>query len=324
MAIVPCRWPSEQMLFHMKVRQPVPERAGAIPGEASLSSSQGSVKSSVAPSIRQAVWTKKRGGESALYPGCLAGKGVSKNNTEAPWLTNARKAMSRNERILLPGHAHHLVRMSKRNRQLFHDVDDYEYGINQIRSVAQTYGVALHGYCVLPDRFHLLVSAGDNPEALCTCMKALSCRISLYLKRRYETRSPWQPHFRSSPVESRWMLSTMTYIERLPVLNELVRTAYHYPHSSYLMRLGKRDSYWLTDPGEYNSLGNTVKERASAFRVYMKAGLEKKEVKVIGTAVMRGKLTGSEEFVREVRERYGIDGENRGPGRPRKKKAGDL
>ena len=103
-------------------------------------------------------------------------------------------------------------------------------------------------------------------------------------------------------------------------VHKLTSSAYHYHRSSYRMRLGKTGQYWLDDPEEYARLGSSIEERAEAYRMYMRNGLDAKEEKMIDTAVKRCKLTGSIRFVKEVYREYGVLGINRGPGRPRKRR----
>lgn len=228
--------------------------------------------------------------------------------------------MSGSERILLVNHAHHLVRKSIERRPVFADEKDYAHCVHQIRELAFNHEVGIHAWCLLPDRIHLLASASEDPLRVPRYMKALSCRTALHHNRRYQAEgSPWETHFRSSPVEpGQWLLACMCYIERLPVLAGLCRSAYQYQRSSYRMRLGSGILYWIEDPEEYLELGHTLEERARAYREYMKMGQGAAEIKMIDTAVMRGRLTGSLRFTRKVLREHGVLVINRGPGRPTK------
>jgi len=227
--------------------------------------------------------------------------------------------MAGKDRLLLAGHPHHLVRKSHGNKPVFLDEADYTHCLSQIRELSKEYKLSIHAYCLLPDGLHIIATPREDPASMSKFMKALSCRTSLRRKNLYGERSVWEIRYRSSPVEpGQWLLACMCYIEWLPVLYELASSAYHYHRSSYRMRLGKTSQYWLDDPDEYARLGDTIKERAEAYRVYMSNGLDDNEQKMIATAVNRCRLTGSIRFVREVYREYGVVGINRGPGRPRK------
>lgn len=228
--------------------------------------------------------------------------------------------MTGDERLLLANIPHHVIRKSPRRSAVFLDKKDYMHCIEQMCTLARECEIMLHAWCVLPDRFHLLVTPGNNPQVLSTFMKALSCRTALHHNEQYEkTGSPWERRYRSSPVEpGEWALACMCYIEQLPVMCGLTKSAFLYHCSSYRMRLGKTPEYCLDDLEAYSRLGDTPRERREGYRLYMRAGRDAKELDTISTAVLRGRLTGSERFLQYIYDKHGIDARNRGPGRPRK------
>lgn len=227
--------------------------------------------------------------------------------------------MTSTERLLLEHHPHHLMRKSQKDHPIFSGAEDYRFCLRQIELLRQEYQLQLHAWCLLPDRVHVLVTAEKSKEHLSMFMKALTCRSSLRNRSIHGKSLPWDPRFRSSPVEpGNWMLATMCYIERLPALKGFASSAYQHEYSSYRMRLGKTEQYWLADPEEYQRLGKDVHERAQAYRLYMKEGLDANEIHTIETSLQRNRLTGSQRFVEEVYKRYGVLALNRGPGRPRK------
>ncbi len=229
--------------------------------------------------------------------------------------------MRERERLLLPGHAHHLLRQARDGERVFREHTDYVHGTRLLQELAAEHGIALHAWCLLPDRVHLLATPLGEARGLSVFMKALACRVALRHRERHRARSPWRRRYHASPVEpGQWVLATMCFIERQPIEDGLAVAAYHYPHSSYRARLGKTDHYPLSDPPEYLRLGDTVAERAAAYRPYLKQGQDRRESRAIDTAVRRNRLTGSPRFVKEVYLRHGVLCINRGPGRPRKRR----
>ncbi|MFP1682786.1 transposase [Alloalcanivorax sp. C16-1] len=229
--------------------------------------------------------------------------------------------MTGTERLLLADVPHHVLRKARKGEQVFHDKADYRHFVSQLRELRDVYNVELHAWTLLPDRIHLVATPHENPNLLGTFIKALTCRTSLRRRGVYGERSPWEARFRASPIEpGNWLMACICYVERLPVLHKLAGSAYHYQNSSYRMRLGKTDQYWLDDPEEYARLGDDIEERADAFKTYMRNGLDEKEMDLINTALYRNRLTGSQRFVEYVYRKYGILALNRGPGRPRRKK----
>ncbi len=245
--------------------------------------------------------------------------------------------MTAHERVLLAHHPHHLARRTQNNRVIFATEAHYEQCAQDIQDLAKAYQIRVCAWALLPDGFHLIATPGEDPQVLSSYMKSISCRASLRLARHYsrqkaslkrdkqaapevaDSSSPWDSRFLSSPIErGQWLLAAMCFVEKLPVAEKLADTAFRYRHSSYRMRLGKTESYWLDDPQEYASLGDNLVERAQAYRNYFKIGLTPQVWSMIATAVKRGRLTGSRQFVEKVAREHGFFAPNRGPGRPRK------
>lgn len=211
--------------------------------------------------------------------------------------------MNQTNRILIAATAHHIVRKTQGGMQVFRDGQDYRHCIHHIRELRETNSVAVHAWCLLPDRIHLLATAERQAADISDFMKSLSCRVTMRYKRRHMgAGSPWEPRFRSSPVQpGQWLLACMNYIERLPVLHGFVKTAFHYHHSSYRMRLGKTHIYWLDDAEDYKRLGHDAEARAEVYRDYFNAGLCASDRENIERAVNTGQVTGCAYFEREIR-----------------------
>lgn len=210
--------------------------------------------------------------------------------------------MSLTSRILIAGTPHHVIRKTADHTEIFKDKLDYRYCIHHIRDLRDEYNIAIHAWCLLPDRIHLLMTPKDNVSAISDFMKSLSCRAAMRYKRRHHADStPWEYRYRSSPVQpGQWLLACMSYIEHLPAVAGLVKSAFHYPHSSYRMRLGKEHFYWLDDHEDYLQLGQSIASRADSYRDYFNAGLCPWEMQNIEAAIMNGELTGCEQFRRKV------------------------
>ena len=221
--------------------------------------------------------------------------------------------MSSKERLLLEDYPHHLMRKSRKGERVFLDESDYRHCHTQIRQLKQRHHLDLQAWAILPDRIHLLVMPRQKTKHISAFMKALSSRITLRQRRQGRVGSRWEEGFRASPVErGQWLLATMCYIERLPAMEQLASSAFHYPHSSYRMRLGKSDRYWLDDPEEYLRLGDTLQERALAYRTYIKEALDADDLETIHQAINHNLLTGSPWFAEEARRRSNLANQETG------------
>ncbi|MFP1679121.1 transposase [Alloalcanivorax sp. C16-2] len=217
--------------------------------------------------------------------------------------------MSGKDRFLLAEHPHYLMRQSADNQPVFIDESDYTHCLADMRELSIEHGLAIHGYCLLPHSVHVLASPEDDATAVSRFMKALTCRASLRRKKVHRRDSAWETRYRSSVIEpGQPVITTMCYIERLPIVHELAPSAYHYRYSSYRMRLGKTERYSLSDPEIYQRLGRDIEERAEAYRTYVSNGLSAEEEKAIANAVKRCRLIGSVRFIKEVYRKYGLSG----------------
>jgi len=218
--------------------------------------------------------------------------------------------MSLSGRILLAQSPHHIVRKTANDISIFQDQIDYRNAIHHIQDLRDEYHIAVHAWCLLPDRIHLLLTPERAASDLPDFMKSLSCRVAMRYKKRHKaSESPWEYRYRSSPVQpGQWLLACMSYIERLPALTGLVKSALHYRHSSYRMRLGKEHHYWLDDPDDYLRLGTSTSSRTESYRDYFNAGLCPREMQNIETAVMNGELTGCSHFERQVQGMLRLSG----------------
>lgn len=100
--------------------------------------------------------------------------------------------MRERERLLLTGHAHHLLRQARDGERVFREHTDYVHGVRLLHELAAEHGVALHAWCLLPDRLHLLATPLGDPWGLSVFMKALSCRVALRHRERHRSPSPWR------------------------------------------------------------------------------------------------------------------------------------
>lgn len=211
--------------------------------------------------------------------------------------------MHSGQHLLLANYAHHVLRKTRNGKPIFHRMADYCHCLKQIHEIKSKHRIAVHAWALLLDRIHVVATPLRDSADLTTFMKALTCRISLQRRKVHDEKAPWDRRFRASMIEpGRWTLASLCYVERLPVLHGLAQSVYHYPHTSYKMRVGKTEDYWLDDPKEYLELGDTAEERVAAFRRYMQDGFDKTDSKVIETALRGDRPTGSAWFLKQCME----------------------
>lgn len=94
-----------------------------------------------------------------------------------------------------------------------------------------------------------------------------------------------------------------------------------YPWSSYGERMGHATRpIGLDQDPTYDGLAQTENLKREGYRQFMLQGVPAQEMKLIRDAVQRGQLTGNNRFREQVAKIIGRRVENRGRGRPTRKK----
>ena len=73
--------------------------------------------------------------------------------------------MPRVARMVIPGLPHHITQRSNYRQKIFFRSEDYRLYLNLLAEYARHYGVAILGYCLMPNHVHLILVPRDA-EAL--------------------------------------------------------------------------------------------------------------------------------------------------------------
>ena len=174
----------------------------------------------------------------------------------------------------------------------------------------------------MTNHIHLLVEPTREPETLSELMKRLAGRQAAYTNKQEGRRgSLWEGRFKASPVQrDSYLLSCIRYIEMNPVAANMVSLPEDYSWSSYRERSGQDEAGVLDYDTCYMALGESKESRLRMHRDYILSYFPPKEVELIRAGVQRNQLTGNDQFTDEIEERLGMRIEQRGRGRPKRKK----
>jgi putative transposase len=132
-----------------------------------------------------------------------------------------------------------------------------------VRAGARRFAVDVHGYCVMPNHFHLLVEAKEN-EALSAYMQWVTGCYACYLRTRTKTIGEghvFQRRFWSAGIDDiLHFLTVLRYIEANPLRAKLVDRAEHWQWSSLANReQPESSSQWCVAlPDDWCELVNQV------------------------------------------------------------------
>ena len=80
-------------------------------------------------------------------------------------LTNARQAVPRQARVVVPGAPHHVTQRGNRRQQTFFRDADYLTYLHLAAEAFSEAGVEVWAYCLMPNHVHL-IAAPTEPSAL--------------------------------------------------------------------------------------------------------------------------------------------------------------
>ena len=226
--------------------------------------------------------------------------------------------MARQLRVTVPGYPHHIIQRGNNRQLIVHDDEDRERLLASIREQATAAQVALHGYVLMSNHLHLLVTPA-TAEGVPRMMQALGRGYVRHFNRRHHRSGTlFEGRYRSTVIEAeRYLLACMVYIDLNPVRAGMVQQPQDYAWSSYLHHAGLRQDDGLTPHPLYWALGNTPFARQAAYASLVHAGLGEEQRAAFGRAAHSGWAMGGAEFVGDLQKRTDRRLTRMTPGRPR-------
>lgn len=226
--------------------------------------------------------------------------------------------MARLPRLAIAGHLHHVLQRGAHGQPVCVDAQDYEELLGAIHSAAQQSQVAVHGYVVLPDHFHLLLTPASD-EGLALMMQSLGRSYVRYFNRKYLRKGTlWEGRFKSAVLEPRHALATLTYMDLHPHRTTGGGSPVDYPWSSYSHYSGARPHKQIVTHPAYWVLGNTPFAREAAYQAAAQEGLNSVQLHQITDSVTRGWALGDEGFVADLQKNTSRRLTRKTAGRPAK------
>jgi putative transposase len=225
--------------------------------------------------------------------------------------------MARQPRLVLSGHAHHLVQRGHNLQAVFGDDEDRRQYLAALQEAARAHGVAVHAYALLDNQVQLLLTP-PTEAALSRMMQALGRRYVAAFNRRHGCSGTlWEGRFRAAVVQpGTHALQSLRLIDGLVASPSGAGKAQDSAASSAPHRLGLRRDPLLTDPPEFWQLGNTPFEREAAYSRLLEQGLELAVRRHIEHAASHGWAIGAEPFLARVAQMLGRPVQPRARGRP--------
>ena len=140
--------------------------------------------------------------------------------------------MPRIARIIAPGMPHHVTQRGNRRMETFFRDEDYQAYIALMAEWCRKCNVTIWAYCLMPNHVHL-IAVPETEEGLRLAIGEAHRRYSAMINRRQKwTGHLWQGRFSSFPMDEKYLLAAVKYIEMNPVRARLVLDPYSWPWSS--------------------------------------------------------------------------------------------
>ncbi len=221
--------------------------------------------------------------------------------------------MPRIARFVLPGLPHHVMQRGNNDQPVFLTDDDRVAYLELLREESERHGVAVLGYCLMPNHLHLVI----QPVQAASLARAVGRTHFRYAQQfnRVHRRGGhfWNNRFHSCVLEGSTALASIRLIERNPVRAGAVKQAWQWPWSSASAHLGEIDFSGLIDPQRWAALSRDLDWRAELKRHDDKAELER-----LRLATSTGRPWTSEPFLKKLETDLGRRLHALAPGRPRK------
>ncbi|MDQ6880804.1 MAG: transposase [Pseudomonadota bacterium] len=225
--------------------------------------------------------------------------------------------MARLPRLTVPGYPHHLIQRGNNRQPIFAAHDDYELLLSLLAQNARKFDVALHGYVLMTNHFHLLATP-STVDGIPLLMQAVGrSYVRSFNQQQGRSGTLWEGRYRSTLIEAdRYFLACMAYIDLNPVRAGLVAAPRDYPWSSHAHYVGLRGDPMITSHAVYWELGNTPFAREIAYAEMVAAGLTIQQQQVLTASMHSGWPLGELDFVMDLQTRTTRRLSKIKPGRP--------
>ena len=205
--------------------------------------------------------------------------------------------MPRLPRFSLADIPQHIIQRGNNRQATFFAESDYQRYLEFLTSAAETHSCDVHAYVLMPNHVHLLVTPRET-FAVSRMMKSLNGRYAKYINASHQRSGTlWGGRYKACIVESeRYLMTCYRYIELNPVRAGLARNADDYPWSSHGRNAMGEDDTVIVDHTLYQALGQSLKERRSAYSELFAEPMDDALLSRIRNAANQGRILADDDF----------------------------
>jgi putative transposase len=212
--------------------------------------------------------------------------------------------MARLPRLTVPGYPHHIIQRGNNRQAIFAGPADYDFLLVLIDENARKYRVAVHGYVLMSNHFHLLATP-ETVEGIPQMMQAIGrSYVRNFNLRQQRSGTLWEGRYRSTLIQAeRHLLACMAYMDLNPVRAGMVADPGDYRWSSHSHYIGRRADKMVTPHPLYWELGNTPFARDAVYASLVRAGVPEEQRLQLTDSALRGWALGDPDYVADLQRR---------------------
>ena len=197
--------------------------------------------------------------------------------------------MARIARVVLPDYPHHVTQRGNRRQLVFFSDEDYQTYRTILAKACCVARTEVWAYCLMPNHVHLIL-VPSCPDGLREALGEAHRRYTRRINFREGWRGHlWQERFHSFPMDEKYLLAAVRYVELNPVRAGLVQRAEDWPWSSASPHLaGVDDTLVHVAP---------MLERIACWQSYLEAVESTKRMDAMRLHTRTGRPLGGESFI---------------------------
>lgn len=200
--------------------------------------------------------------------------------------------MARMARVVIPNYPHHVTQRGNRRQQTFFCEADYRYYIELLSRFSVRANTEIWAYCLMPNHVHLVMVPAKE-DGLRAPLAETHRRYTRAINCREGWRGHlWQERFHSFTMDERYLLATVRYVERNPVVARLCEHPQDWAWSSARAHLlGKDDALVRVKP---------MLDRIDSWNTYLSDTNRLDDEKQIKRHTRTGRPLGGDHFMRRL------------------------
>jgi len=205
--------------------------------------------------------------------------------------------VARIARVVAAGVPHHVVQRGNRRQPVFFSTADYKAYLRLMATYCRQDGVEVWAYCLMSNHVHL-VAVPANEDGLARAIGEAHRRFTVRVNQREGWRGYlWQGRFSSYPLDERYLLAAVRYVELNPVRARLVEQPWQYAWSSATAHVRKRDDVLVKV--------KPMLGRVPDWREYLGAEPDSTDMDILRRHMRNGRPLGSPEFLESLEAKMG-------------------